>query len=92
MRNFLIAMAATCLFMPPACLFTPTATAQTDREMNRTSLPAPSAVDHGRKTLTIKGGTLLNSNPTPEEAKKWRKPPTGKFWKSAAGTDIASPC
>jgi hypothetical protein len=70
MRNFLIAVAATCLFTPPACLFTPQAIGQTDREMNRTSQPAPSIEDHGKKALTVNGGTLLNSNPTPEEAKK----------------------
>lgn len=70
MRNFLIAIAATCLFTPPACLFTPAATAKTDQEVNRTSQPAPSAEGHGRKTLTVKGGTLLNSNPAPEEAKR----------------------
>jgi hypothetical protein len=70
MRNFLIVIAATCLLMPPACLFTPQAIAQTDREANRTSQPAPPAEDHGKKALTVKGGTLLNTNPTPEEAKK----------------------
>ena len=69
MRNFLIAIAATCLFTPPACLFTPQAIAQAD-QLNRTSQPAPSQADHGKKALTVKGGTLLNSNPTPEEAKK----------------------
>src|SRR5689334_22402519 len=70
MRNFLIAVAATCLFTPPACLFTPQAVAKTDQDVSGTSQPAPSAADHGRKALTVKGGTLLNSNPTPEEAKK----------------------
>jgi hypothetical protein len=68
MRNFLFVIAATCLLMPPACLFTPQAIARTDREANRTSQPP--AEDHGKKALTVKGGTLLNSNPTPEEAKK----------------------
>jgi len=70
MRNFLMVIAATCLFTPPACLFTPAATAQTDREVSRTSQPAPSAADRGNKALPVKGGTLLNTNPTPEEAKK----------------------
>jgi hypothetical protein len=70
MRNFLIAIAATFLFTPPACLFTPTAVAKTDQEAKRTSQPAPTVEDHGEKTLTVKGGTLLNTNPTPEEAKK----------------------
>jgi hypothetical protein len=68
MRNFLIVIATTCLFTPPACLFTPQAMAQTQQQAN--PQPAPSADDHGRKALTAKGGTLLNSNPTPEEAKK----------------------
>jgi hypothetical protein len=70
MRNFLIVIAATCLFMPPACLFTPQAIAQTGQQASRTPQPAPSADDHGKKAMTVKGGTLLNANPTPEEAKK----------------------
>jgi hypothetical protein len=68
MRNFLIAIAATFLLTPPACLFTPSAIAKTDQEVSRTSQPV--AEDHGKKPLTVKGGTLLNSNPTPEEARK----------------------
>lgn len=70
MRNFLIVIAATCLFTPPACLFTPAAAAKTNQDVNRSSQPAPPAEDHGKKAMTVKGGTLLNSNPTPEEAKK----------------------
>ena len=66
MRNFLIVIAATCLFTPPACLFTPSAFAKNDREASRTS----QSTDHGRKALTVKGGTLLNSDATPEEAKR----------------------
>jgi hypothetical protein len=70
MRNFLIVIAATCLFTPPACLFTPAALAKPEQNMSRTSQPAPAATDHGRKALTVKGGTLSNSDATPEEAKK----------------------
>lgn len=69
MRNFLIVVATTCLFTPPACLFTPQAMAQT-KQQQANPQPAPSADDHARKALTAKGGTLLNSNPKPEEAKK----------------------
>ena len=70
MRNFLIVIAATCLFTPPACLFTPAAFAKAERDTNSASQPAPPTTDHGRKALTVKGGTLLNSDATPEEAKK----------------------
>ena len=52
--------------MPPACLFTPPATAKTDRGVNSQSV----SPDHKKKPLTVKGGTLLNSDATPEEAKK----------------------
>ena len=66
MRNFLIV--AVCLFMPPACLFTPPAVAKAHR--TATTQTAPPATDHQKKTLTVRGGTLLNSDATPEEAKK----------------------
>jgi hypothetical protein len=72
MRNFLIVVAATCLFTPPACLFTPAAIAKTDHQTSQeaNSSSRPSTEDRGNKALPVKGGTLLNSNPTPEEAKK----------------------
>ena len=66
MRNLLIATAAVCLFTPPACLFTPPAAARADQGINRSAQPVP----HPKKTLAAKGGTLLNSDATPEEAKK----------------------
>jgi hypothetical protein len=66
MRNFLFATVALCLFTPPACLFTPAAIAKADREMNG-QLVQP---DHQKKPLAVKGGTLLNSDATPQEAKK----------------------
>ena len=50
MRNFLIAIAATFLLTPPACLFTPSAIAKTDQEVSRTSQPV--AEHHGKKPLT----------------------------------------
>ena len=70
MRSIPIAVATAFLFMPPACMFTPLAVAQAERDTNSSSQPSPSADNHKRKALTVKGGTLLNSNPTPEEAKK----------------------
>jgi len=66
MRNFLFATAALCLFTPPACLFTPAAIAKADRQMNS----QPVQPDHQKKPLTVKGGTLLNSDATPQEARK----------------------
>jgi len=66
MRNFLFATAALCLFTPPACLFAPAAIAKADRDTNG-QLVQP---DHQKKPLTANGGTLLNSDATPQEAKK----------------------
>ena len=65
MRNHLIAVAAICLFTPPACL-TPAAVAKSERDANRTAQSAPA--EQPKKTLTTKGGTLLNSDATPEQA------------------------
>ena len=68
MRNHLIAAVAVCLFTPPACLFTPAAVAKAEREAMRSGQSAPA--EQRKKTLTTKGGTLLNSDATPEQAKK----------------------
>ena len=59
MRNLLIATLAVCLFTPPAI-------ARTEQEINRTAQPVP----YPKKTLAAKSGTLLNSDATPEEARK----------------------
>ena len=68
MRNHLIVAAAVCLFTPPACLFTPTAVARGERSINRAAQPVPT--EHPKKILATKGGTLLNSDATPEQARK----------------------
>ena len=68
MRNLPIAFIAVCLFTPPACLFTQAAVAKAEQEINRAAQPAPT--ERPRKTLAAKSGTLLNSDATPEEARK----------------------